>query len=439
VNAIDPTLLLLLVPVGILQLGLMVVALWDLTRPGRRVRGESRLLWGRSSSSSTSRPDALFVGREEAAASREGRTVGRRAAPLRGDSRSRQLRRSSGPRPWPTRRAAPPRIGAGRPISARPTGPRNCPRPSTTARAPLPGGPPAISTRGLTKRYGSGPSEVLALDGLDLEVPTGSIFGLLGPNGAGKTTTLRLLTGLGHPTAGSATVAGISIADGGPGLASRIGYLDQDPRYYGWLTGRELVMLAGRLHGLDGTKGRARVVEVLAQVGLAAAADRRVGTYSGGMRQRLGIAQALVDRPPLVILDEPVSSLIKVGDPLDPRHLRGSSRSLLDPRLSDVERSDGWRPGSGSAGGRPSTSARSVRPAIYRPEPDQEAAVDGWPRASTTGYQSPGPGLSGHVADPGPRPAPAGRRRGGGAAGGLRAGPPDPRGRLPSVGRSRHG
>jgi ABC-2 type transport system ATP-binding protein len=183
---------------------------------------------------------------------------------------------------------------------------------------------------------------VLALDALSFEVPAGSIFGLLGPNGAGKTTTLRLLTALGHPTAGSAVVGGIPIADGGPELASRIGYLDQDPRFYGWLTGRELVGLAARLHGLDGADGQARITEVLAQVGLSGAADRRVSTYSGGMRQRLGIAQALVHRPPILILDEPVSSLDPEGrrDLLELiADLRGSSTVLFSTHvLADVER-----------------------------------------------------------------------------------------------------
>ena len=109
---------------------------------------------------------------------------------------------------------------------------------------------PAIEARGLTKHYGP----VVALDGLDLAVPTGSIFGFLGPNGAGKTTTLRLLTGLGHPTSGTAMVAGIPVADGNLELARHIGYLGQEPRYYGWMTGRELLELAGRAYGLVGER-----------------------------------------------------------------------------------------------------------------------------------------------------------------------------------------
>jgi ABC-2 type transport system ATP-binding protein len=168
---------------------------------------------------------------------------------------------------------------------------------------------PAIQTRGLTRRYGL----VLALDHLDLEVPARSIFDLLGPNGAGKTTALRILAGLTRPTSGSALVAGIEVGSGGLELQRRIGVLDQEPRYYSWMTGRELVTLAGRLHGLDGSPLRRRVDELLELVGLTGAARRRIGGYSGGMRQRIGIAQALVGRPPVLILDEPVSSLDPEG------------------------------------------------------------------------------------------------------------------------------
>ena len=200
-----------------------------------------------------------------------------------------------------------------------------------------PTAPPAIACHGLTKRY---PGGVLALDRLDMEVPSGSVFGLLGPNGAGKTTTLRLLVGLARPTAGSATVAGIPL--GATELNERIGFLDQDPRYYGWATGRELVTLVGRLARMTGPALDRRVDEVIERVGLADAADRRIGTYSGGMRQRLGIAQALVAHPPVLILDEPVSSL----DPEGRRdllaliaELRDSATVLFSTHvLADVER-----------------------------------------------------------------------------------------------------
>lgn len=196
----------------------------------------------------------------------------------------------------------------------------------------------AIEASGLTKRFGS----ILALDRLDLVVPRGSVFGLLGPNGAGKTTTIRILTGLARPTAGSAFVAGIEVGLDEPELRRRLGYLDQDPRFYGWMTGRELLELVGRLHGLAGSELRSRVDEMLARTGLTAAAQRRIGGYSGGMRQRLGIAQALLHRPEILILDEPVSSLDPEGrrDLLELiSGLRGEATVVFSTHLlADVER-----------------------------------------------------------------------------------------------------
>jgi ABC-2 type transport system ATP-binding protein len=204
-----------------------------------------------------------------------------------------------------------------------------------TSAATVPG---EVSTRGLTKRYRLD----VALDDLDLDVPAGCVFGFLGPNGAGKTTTLRLLTGLARPTAGSATVAGIDATTGGRALAERIGALDQDPRYYGWMTGRELLTFVGRLHGLDGAALRARVDEVLETIGLVDAAKRRIGGYSGGMRQRLGIGQAILPRPSVLFLDEPVSSLDPAGrrDVLELiGRLRGTCTVFMSTHiLNDVER-----------------------------------------------------------------------------------------------------
>ena len=198
--------------------------------------------------------------------------------------------------------------------------------------------PPAVETVGLQKRYGP----VIALEGLDLTVPSGTIFGFLGPNGAGKTTTLRLLTGLAHATAGSGRVGGVQIGDTGGQLARHIGYLDQDPRFYGWMTGRELLELVGRLHGLDRIELRQRVGEVLEIVGLTDAAARRIGGYSGGMRQRLGIGQAILNRPRVLFLDEPVSSLDPEGrrDILEIiAGLRGTATVFMSTHiLNDVER-----------------------------------------------------------------------------------------------------
>jgi ABC-2 type transport system ATP-binding protein len=202
--------------------------------------------------------------------------------------------------------------------------------------------PAAVTCRALTKRFG-GASGVLAVDRLELEVPAGSVFGLLGPNGAGKTTTLRLITGLARPTSGDVTIDGVPMATE-RGLATQrsIGVLDQDPRYYGWMTGRELVELAGRLQGLTAFAARERAAETIGLVGLADAAKRRIGGYSGGMRQRLGIAQALVGLPRLLILDEPVSSLDPEGRRdllLLIEQLRASATVIFSTHvLADIER-----------------------------------------------------------------------------------------------------
>lgn len=196
----------------------------------------------------------------------------------------------------------------------------------------------AVRARGLSKRFGS----IVAIDGLDLDIPTGSIFGLLGPNGAGKTTTIRILTGLARATSGEATVAGAAVGLDRPDLRRRIGYLDQDPRFYGWMRGRELLELVGRLGGLARANLRDRVREMLALTGLSGVAGRRIGGYSGGMRQRLGIAQALLHRPAILFLDEPVSSLDPEGrrDVLELiAGLRGTTTVVVSTHvLSDIER-----------------------------------------------------------------------------------------------------
>jgi ABC-2 type transport system ATP-binding protein len=166
----------------------------------------------------------------------------------------------------------------------------------------------AITTAGLTKQYPG----VRALDDLTIEVPAGSIYGFLGPNGAGKTTALKMLAGLTRPTKGTAAVAGIPV-DAGPVYRQAVGYLGQEPRFYGWMSGRETIEYVGSLYPTEARPDAARVQEVLDLVGIADAADRRTKTYSGGMRQRLGIAQALVARPAVLLLDEPVSALDPIG------------------------------------------------------------------------------------------------------------------------------
>ena len=195
--------------------------------------------------------------------------------------------------------------------------------------------PAAIECRALAKSYG----EVSALRGLDLSVPEGSIFGLLGPNGAGKTTLLRLLTGLRRATTGSALIEGQPV---GPKTARRIGYLDQDPRFYPWMTGLELLRLSGSLFGLRGTPLAAGVDRAVEVAGLAEFVRRRIAGYSGGMRQRLGIAQAIVHDPRVLLLDEPMSSLDPAGrhDLLEVlARLRGTATVVVSTHiLGDVER-----------------------------------------------------------------------------------------------------
>ncbi|HZC05282.1 MAG TPA: ABC transporter ATP-binding protein [Ktedonobacterales bacterium] len=196
----------------------------------------------------------------------------------------------------------------------------------------------AIQCVGLTKRYGA----ITALDNLRLDVPQGAVFGLLGPNGAGKTTLVRLLTGLARPTAGSATVAGYDIATGGVDLRKRMSVLEQQPNYYTWMKGRELLAFTGQLFGLRGAELRARVAEVLATTGLSDAANRGIGGYSGGMRQRLGLAQALMNRPEVLFLDEPASALDPAGryEILQSiAELRGQATVFMSTHiLGDVER-----------------------------------------------------------------------------------------------------
>lgn len=157
----------------------------------------------------------------------------------------------------------------------------------------------------LRKTFGA----VKALDGLDLTVEAGTVFGFLGPNGAGKTTTLRILAGLTHPTGGRAWVAGHPV---GPESRARalVGYLPEEPHFYTWMSAQEFLAdyVAG-LFRLERREARARASELLDRVGLNDAARRRIGGFSRGMRQRLGLAQALMNRPQILLLDEPVSAL----------------------------------------------------------------------------------------------------------------------------------
>lgn len=168
----------------------------------------------------------------------------------------------------------------------------------------------AIETLGLSKNYDG----YMALDNLNLQVPQHSIFGFLGPNGAGKTTTMKLLLGLIKPTAGSGTVLGHDIAAESLAVRARIGYLPQQPQFYPDMTARETVRFAARFF-FKGPQARIedRVDEMLDLVGLANKADRPIKSFSGGERQRLGLAQAQVNYPELLILDEPAAALDPIG------------------------------------------------------------------------------------------------------------------------------
>ena len=163
----------------------------------------------------------------------------------------------------------------------------------------------AIEAQGLTKRY----KDVVALAGVDLSVPRGTVLGLLGPNGAGKTTTVRVLTTLLTPDAGTARVAGVDVLADPAGVRSRIGLSGQYAAVDEYLTGYENLEMVGRLYHLGRRRARLRARELLDQFGLADAANRPAKTYSGGMRRRLDLAGALVADPEVIFLDEPTTGL----------------------------------------------------------------------------------------------------------------------------------
>ena len=164
----------------------------------------------------------------------------------------------------------------------------------------------AIDVRGLQREYKNG---LKAVRGIDLAVDAGEVYGFLGPNGAGKTTTVRMLVTLLRPTGGTATVAGFDVATQAGRVRERIGVALQEAALDALMTGRELMELQATLHGLPAHDVRPRADELIARVGLSQAADRRVGTYSGGMRRRLDLAMALVHEPEVLFLDEPTTGL----------------------------------------------------------------------------------------------------------------------------------
>lgn len=194
----------------------------------------------------------------------------------------------------------------------------------------------AIQTRSLCKWFG----RKAAVKNLTLEVPRGEVFGFLGPNGAGKSTCVKMLLGLVKPTAGSASVLGFPA--GNVAARRRVGFLPEHFRFYDWLTPAELLRLHGRLYGMPAPLLAKRSSELLERVGLAAHCDKRIGNFSKGMSQRVGLAQALLDAPDLIILDEPTSGLDPGGrklvrDLIKEESSRGATIFLNSHLLSEVE------------------------------------------------------------------------------------------------------
>jgi ABC-2 type transport system ATP-binding protein len=170
-------------------------------------------------------------------------------------------------------------------------------------------GRPAIETDRLTKRYG----DKVAVDALTLDIAKGEVFGLLGPNGAGKTTTILMLLGLTEPSSGTARVNGMDPTRDPLAVKARVGYLPDDVGFYDDLTARQNLRYTAALNRLRPKEADARIEQILDDVALTADADRKVGTYSRGMRQRLGVADALVKRPSVLILDEPTVNIDPEG------------------------------------------------------------------------------------------------------------------------------
>ena len=201
---------------------------------------------------------------------------------------------------------------------------------------------PAIETKGLTHSYQKNfwERKRLALDSLDLIVGKGEIYGFLGANGAGKTTTIKILVGLQKQTRGDASIFGIPVSN--MECRRKIGFMPENPYFYEYLTARESLDLYGALCDLSYRERRARIDELLDFVGLSRAADIRLREFSKGMRQRLGIAQAIVHRPPLIIMDEPMSGLDPAGrrqvrQAILDLHAEGATIFFSSHILSDIE------------------------------------------------------------------------------------------------------
>jgi ABC-2 type transport system ATP-binding protein len=201
---------------------------------------------------------------------------------------------------------------------------------------------PVIEAEGLAKVYRSrfGTRRVHALDGIDLAVAPGELFGLLGPNGAGKTTAVKVLLGLTRPTAGSARLFGIPVSD--PESRRRVGYLPEGHRFPGYLTARQTLSIFGRMSGMERSALKTRIPELLERVRLSDWIDVRVKKFSKGMTQRLGLAAALVHDPEVLLLDEPTDGVDPVGrreirDLLRAEASRGRAVLLNSHLLSEIE------------------------------------------------------------------------------------------------------
>ncbi len=195
---------------------------------------------------------------------------------------------------------------------------------------------PAIETNELRKEFGDN----AAVKCLTLQIQQGEVFGFLGPNGAGKTTSIKMLVGLIKPTSGAASLLGAPLGD--RSTRARIGFLPEHFRFQDWLTAREFLTLHGQLFGMRQPKLNARIDELLERVGLDAFRDRHLSTFSKGMLQRIGLAQALLNQPALVFLDEPTSGLDPVGrilvrDIIHELRAQGTCVFLNSHLLSEIE------------------------------------------------------------------------------------------------------
>jgi len=195
---------------------------------------------------------------------------------------------------------------------------------------------PAVETEGLRKVFG----DTVAVKGLTLRIPQGEVFGFLGPNGAGKTTSIKMLVGLIAPSSGRAALLGAPLGD--RPTRARLGFLPEHFRFQDWLTAAEFLTLHGQLYGMRRAELSRRIPELLERVGLAEFRDRQLVTYSKGMLQRIGLAQALLNRPALVFLDEPTSGLDPVGrilvrDIIHALRAEGTCVFLNSHLLSEIE------------------------------------------------------------------------------------------------------